>query len=388
MTAILVVREYVTDATEYEVNGESYVGMDGLRAMSTLDEGTATVALGTLEVSDRKFTAAQVFAGDSVAGDRFDAVFGNVTARRGNILTVRGATVVRRSGSVVFNDDVTITIGDNTVVKKAGQSGVDQGIRAISIGQRVVVLGTVTSNPAFSGLEMDATEGRVRMRYTRLIGVANSVLPGQLNMELMGIDRRRVALFDFTGTGISPAVDADPADYEVATGSLNLDFVIPQTPVRVTGFVRPFGAAPADFEGRTVIDVAIARAILGVGWGVGGTTAPFLQMDPAGLVIDLDNPDVGVRHHIRIGDVIIDLNELPASPTIVGKDTDRRRFAILQGHRVQVFRDFDRFVETLTSLLDGSTVMRSMYAQGAYDTVNNTVEAHIIGVYLKSADAQ
>lgn len=377
----------ITDDTEFQVDGESYLGTDGLRAVNTLGTGAPTVALGTLDVANRRFTAHRVFAGDSVAGGRFDAVFGNVTARHDKTLTVRGATVVRRSGSVVFNDDVRITISENTVVKKPGQPGIKQGTGAISVGQRVAVFGEVTSDPAIPGLEMDATEGRVRMRYTHLAGIANSVLPGQLNMELLGIDRRRVALFDFTGTGMSPDLDADPEDYEVSTDSLNLDFVIPETPVRVIGFVRPFGEAPADFEGRTIVDVAIARALLGVGWGVDGTTAPFVQMDPAGLVIDLGNPDLGERHHIRIGDVIIDLTELPASPTILGNDEGRRRFAILQGHRVQVFRDFDRFVTTLTELLDGSTVIRSMWAQGAYDTLNNTVHAHIVNVHLKTPDA-
>lgn len=372
----------VTDATEFEVDGESYMGLDGLRAMNVLGAGAPTVALGTLVTEDREYTARQVYAGDSVPGDRFDAVFGNVTARKDNVLTVRGATIVRRSGSVVFNDDVKITIGDNTVVKKPGQPGVNQGIAAVSVGQRVIVFGEVTSNPAFPGIEMDATEGRIRMRYTRLTGTAFSVLPGQLNMELLGIDRRRVSLFNFSGTGISEDFDANPLDYEVATDSLNTDFVIPQTPVRVIGFVNPFGEAPPDFEGRTVVDIALARAILGVGWTVNGTIAPFVVLDPTGLVIDLDNPDLGERHHIRIGDVILDLNELPASPTIIGKDEGRRRFAIKQGHRVQVFRDFRRFVATLTELLDGSTAMRSMYAKGAYDTVNNIVDANIIGVHL------
>lgn len=380
-------RVNVTDDTEFEVNGESHLGIDGLRAMDALGAGTPTVALGTLDVTNREFTADRVFAGDSVAGSRFDAVFGNVTARRDNTLTVRGATVVRRSGSVVFNDDVTITVSDTTVVKKPGQPGTNQGIGALSVGQRVAVFGEVTSDPAIPGLEMDATQGRIRMRFTRLTGTATSVLPGQLNMELLGIDRRRVALFDFTGTGISPDLDADPEDYEVSAGSLNLDFVIPQTPVRVIGFVRPFGEAPPDFEGRTVVDVAVARAMLGVGWGIEGTMAPFVQMDPAGLVIDLDNPDLGQRHHIRIGDVLIDLTELPASPTILGTAEGRRRFAILQGHRVQVFRDFDRFVATLTELLNGATVMRGMYAEGGYDTLNNTVRARIIGVHLKTPGA-
>ncbi len=376
---------HINDATEFEVDGESYVGQDGLVAMDGLETGSLTVALGTLDLAERQYTAHRVIAGDSVAGARHDAVFGNVIARRENLLTVRGATVVPRSGSVIFNDDVEIEIGENTLVKKAGEPGVQQRIAAVSVGQRVAVFGELTSNPAFPGLTMDATDGRVRMRYTRLFGAANTVIPGQLNMELHAIDRRRVSLFDFTGTGLDESLDADPRDYEIATGNLNTGFVIPGTPVQVRGFANTFGEAPPDFEGRTVIDIALARAHLGVGWGVAGTTAPFLVADPNGIVIDLENPDLGSRHHIRLGDVVIDLKDLHASPTIVGKRDGRRRFAIKQGHRVQVFRDFSRFMNTLNLLLDGSTHMRSMHAKGAYHTVENTLTASVIGVYLKSA---
>jgi transcriptional regulator of nitric oxide reductase len=140
------------------------LGIDGLRAMGALGGSIPTVAHGTLDVANREYTAERVLAGDSVPGDRFDAVFGSVTARVDNTLIVRGATVVRRSGSVVFNDDVTISISENTFVKKPGQSGINQGIGAISVGQRVTVLGQVTSDPAFPGLEMDASEGRIHMR--------------------------------------------------------------------------------------------------------------------------------------------------------------------------------------------------------------------------------
>ncbi len=379
---------HINDATEFEVDGESYVGQDGLVAMDGLESGSLTVALGTLEVAARKFTAHRVIAGDSVAGDRHDAVFGNVIGRRGNLLSVRGATVVPRSGSVIFNDDVEIEIGDNTVVKKPGEPGMQQRIAAISVGQRVAVFGELTSNPAFPGLTMDATNGRVRMRYTRLFGAANSVMPGQLNMELHAIDRRPVSLFDFSGTGVDESVDADPRDYEVATGNLDTAFVIPGTPVQVRGFANTFGEAPPDFEGRTIIDIAVARAHLGVGWGVSGTAAPFLVADPNGLVIDLENPDLGSRHHIRLGDVVINLKDLNASPTIIGKRDGRRRFAIKQGYRVQVFRDFSRFMNTLNLLLDGSTRMRSMHAKGAYNSVENTLTASVIGVYLKPVVAE
>ncbi len=380
------VRVQIENETEFDINGDSFMGTDGLEALDRLGAGTPTVALGTLDVANREFTASQVLAGDSVGGERYDAVFGNVIARSGDVLTVRGATVVPRSGSVIFNDDVEIQLGADTFVRKPGEPGVDQGIAAISVGQRVAVLGELTSDPALPGLTMDATDGRVRLRYTRLSGSANSVVPGQLNMELLAVDRRRVSLFDFAGTGTDSTVDADPLDYEVSTGALGMDSVLPDTPVSVRGFVSPFGLAPPDFEGRSVIDVAVARARLGVGWGETGTTAPFLMADPTGLVIDLDNSDLGERHFIRIGDVVLDLMDLPASPTIVGNDDGRRRFAILQDRRVQVFRDFERFVGTLNGLLDGSTVARSLHARGAYDTAANTVTATVIGVHIQTGE--
>jgi hypothetical protein len=149
--------------------------------------------------------------------------------------------------------------------------------------------------------------------------------------------------------------------------------------------VHAFGAAPPDFAGRTVVDVATARARLGIGWLPGGTTAPFVSIGPDGIVPDLDNLDLGERHHIRIGDVVIDLTELPAAPTIVGSENKRTRYAILQDGRVQLFRSYDRLVETLGNLLDGSTVALSMHASGRYVRSTNMIHAHTIGIRLGSS---
>ena len=57
-------------------------------------------------------------------------------------------------------------------------------------------------------------------------------------------------------------------------------------PVVVFGFPYEFGAAPPDFEGRTIVDYSDVRSALGVGWGAEGTTAPFLMMDGEGLLLD------------------------------------------------------------------------------------------------------
>jgi len=374
---------HVNTDTTYEIDGIDYTGIDGLNALAQLPTGTPTVALGTLDVAAHSLTAINVAAGSSVPGHAFDAAIGNIVSRDDNQLTVKGATIIRRSGSIVFNDTVTVTLGAETVVKKQGRAG-DLTIQALSVGQRVQVFGNVTSDPSQPGIELDATQGRVRMRMTHMAGVTNTVTTGQLNIDLQSIDRRRVTNFDFTGTGMSPDQDADPVDYEIATDTLTLASLVPGSPVLTFGFVRPFGTAPADFEARSVIDLAGRRAELGIGWGPEGTTAPFVSIGTDGLVIDLDNPDIGLRHHIKVGPAVLDLLNLPMAPTITGANEGPRTFAILRQHRVQVFHDFDRFVETLGLLLDGANVMKGMHAGGGYDRGQNIFTARFIGVHIEA----
>ncbi len=145
------------------------------------------------------------------------------------------------------------------------------------------------------------------MHLTHLTGIVNTVMPGQTDITLHGIDRRRVEIFDFTGTGASPDLDADPDNYEVATGNMTLANFAAGKAIVAKGFPNAFGAAPPDFAGRTVIDYTDVRSALGVGWGVEGTVAPFASIGPDGLTLDNDNDDIDVRHYIKQGPVLIDL---------------------------------------------------------------------------------
>ena len=172
---------------------------------------------------------------------------------------------------------------------------------AISVGQRINAFGQVTATPSVDSLTLDATQGRVRMKLTHLSGRVVTAVPGLVTLDLFAIDGRRPAVFDFSGTGAAPASDADPENYEVATGVLGIAGLLTDTPARVFGFVTPFGFAPPDFVGRTLVDFSGVRAVMGVGWGLDGTAAPFLSMGDAGLVVDAGNPDLGSRHHIRSG---------------------------------------------------------------------------------------
>ena len=90
----------VTDDTEFEVDGEMWLGSEGLRALNAAGPGTPTIARGTLNVTEREFTADLVLAGSSVPGHGRDAVVGNIIKRDGNFLTIRGATVIPRALAV------------------------------------------------------------------------------------------------------------------------------------------------------------------------------------------------------------------------------------------------------------------------------------------------
>jgi hypothetical protein len=373
---------HTTATTSFEVAGATYSGAAGLAALAQQPAGALTVAFGTLAVQSREFTASIVHAGDSVSGERIDAVHGNVVARRGNELIVKGAFAVRRDRAARFHRTVIVELAPGTKVSKIGTSQA-LAIDAISVGQSIVAFGTL-EEPATAGdtapPTLDATTGRVRLLVTHLHGTVNGVVGSQLNMRLRAIDRLAIEMFDFTGTGITAATDADPDDYEVATGALTLGALQPAEAVKALGFARAFGSAPADFDGRTVIDRRDLPAALGIGWSPSGTTAPFLSIGAAGLVLDLGNSS-GERHFIKIGSRVVDLLELPAAPTIVAAN-GRAVFGLWQREHVELFTSFDDFVAALALRLSGGEAAVALAAYGSYDETAATLHANRIAVYL------
>lgn len=379
-------RVHVTNETEFEVNEEIFIGVDGLRALAAAGTGTPTVAAGTLSVSERRFTAAMVLAGSSVPGIGRDAVVGNVIKRDGNFLTVRGATIVPSDRRAHFHDDVVVEIGPDTKVFRDGHRHRDLGTDAISIGQRVTIRGiqggTPTTDAAAPQILFDATEGAVRMHVTRLAGIVNTVTPGQADIELYAIDRRRAGIFDFTGTGMSPEQDADPLNYEVATGNLSFAAFAEGKPIVAYGFPNAFGMAPPDFFGRTVVDYTDVRAKLGFAWGSAGTTTPFTSIGPDGLLLDIDNENIGIRHHVKQGPILIDLTTLDAATTIIPRAVGRTAFYIRTADSLRMYSNFDDFVNDLAMSLDGATAARSMHAVGQFDVATKVFTAARIGIYL------
>ena len=127
---------------------------------------------------------------------------------------------------------------------------------------------------------------RLRMRMNQL--TAEVVQTSPLAVDLFSMNSRRARIYDFSGTGTMPEMDADPDHYEIDTGLLSLAGIADGDLVRVRGLVSPFGTAPADYVGRTVIDVQtdFRAALLRLGWHE-GASQPFSVVDPEGLEIDL-----------------------------------------------------------------------------------------------------
>jgi hypothetical protein len=372
---------HTTPATSFEIDGVASSGAAGLSALAAKPAGTLTVAFGTLDTASRDFTAQIVHGGTSVSGQGLDAVHGTVVSRSGDVLTVSGAFAVRRDHRADFRRTVLVQTGPDTAVLKSGSpTPLDAG--ALSVGQTVVAIGTL-SEPTSAGTPptLDATAGRVRMLVTHLHGSVTSVVAGQLNLELRAINRLGIEMFDFAGTGITAASDANPSDYEVLTGTLPLAQIAQSEVAKVIGFVTPFGSAPPDFEGRTVVDRRDLPAVLGIGWGPDGTNTPFLGMNATGLVLDVANPDVGARHFINIGMRRIDLTALAAGPTIVSA-TGRTLFGISAPGHIELFDSFGEFVTELGARLAEGNAALAMTAYGDYDEGASTLSANRVAVHF------
>ena len=246
-------RVLTNNETVFEIDGVTYQGADGLAVLDTMSQYSAVVAAGLVKFNPLRFEAREVYAGSSVPGGDLDVVRGTVTSRTvDDKIIVKGATLFRNDGAIVFNDQVTVQLDDSTSVSKQLNMGTF-GIDDISVGQRISVFGTITDD-AVSDLQMSAANGYARMRISAVRGEV-TVLPDEANdltMNLTSINGRNPDIYDFTGTG-TEGNDADPLNYEVDHGALSLDGVAVTDDIIVRGFPVPFGTAPSDFTAESVI---------------------------------------------------------------------------------------------------------------------------------------
>lgn len=349
-----------TDAnTQYEIDQVGYQGAGGLNALSLKPSGTATVAFGAVDPATRRFLASEVYAGSSVPYGTSDVVTGSVIARSGDTLTLRGASLERTDGTFTFQETMTVLLADTTKITRQLAPGQSFTKNDISIGQRLFAFGTLSG--AIGSQTLDASNGLARMLISSVTATVNNLGGGEIELALQTINGRRVALYNFAGTGTDAANDADPAHYQVSSGALSLTGIDVGTPVRVRGFIRPFGMAPADFEAQTVIDVTLAPAAMAVVWTPASST-PFSGIDATGLTLDLNSsPTV---HHVLRGGVLTDL--VASNPRVVPLDPSRGLYALGIAGTVTVYTNFDLYQQALAVELANSRTVRGFGGYGSY----------------------
>ncbi len=368
--------EVVTDGeTIYDINGQYYEGDEGLEVLDQQQVLTAIVVIGDLDINLRRFEARHVYAGSSVPGGDLDVVTGNVVSRTGNQLAVRGATLIRAQGSVVFNDEMEILLENTTIVGR--QLSKDRfDIDAISVGQRIMVFGELDEDESV----LDATQGYVIMLLTTLKGTVVEV-DSNVVVSLTAIDGRSVDVFDFLGTGIDPDNDADPANYDVDPADLDTSGLEIGTPVKFRGFVTPFGhpAEQADFEARTMINVSEVKGLLIANWFPPAADA-IEDLSELGFTLNLEG--AGHFHHLIRAGVGIDLTQLDNAPIIESEDDGSGLFQIVQDGSRQFFFTFEGFVEALSNRLENDAAVTHILATGTFDDTNAILSSDFVIVGL------
>ncbi|NOZ54665.1 MAG: DUF4382 domain-containing protein [Gammaproteobacteria bacterium] len=368
------------DATVYDINNDSYIGAEGLRTMNSLPLLTATVVIGDLKLNPRRFMAREVYAGSSVPGGTLDVVNGTVLARTGNRLTVRGATLIRADGSVIFNDRVNVTVADSTRVKKQ-LSTKKHDISEISVGQKVSIFGELTDN-RIDSTHVDASEGVVRMKVTKLYGtsmVDSALVSPYFMMNLQRINRTRISQFDFTGTGIDAANDADSGNYEVDTGAMDLSDITNNLAVKAFGFVTPFASAPADFVATTLVDLTKLPAVLTLNWKP-ETTVPFDAMTENSVTLSLRG--AALFHHVGRGGAVVDLSTLNIAPVIQANEFSRGLFEIRERASRQLHTSFYNFIDDIEKRLDNGSAMKRIVVTGFFDDATATLTTNAVEVVM------
>jgi hypothetical protein len=363
-----------SDNTIYSINGTAYTGQPGLDALSQLSAGiTITEAFATLTPTPTPSAVAGIFntiyvvAGSTLEDQYTQGLEGDVIARDGNTLTLRGSTLFYNTAEVSYyidTPDSVVLLGPGTIVTRDDASsfaGLDY--HSISVGQHITVRGickapcVLPPSPSIV-TTIDATgtsstnTGSVRIQSTRIWGPVVSSTADSVVLNLQTINDWPANIFNFAGTGATAAQNTTAANYVVNTTGLTVPAgTAAGTALWIDGIVAPFGAAPPDFLASTVNDEAGVQVVdkpvvyvpataggaippptagtttcgngnftcipasLDVVWA-NGTRTPFSTLTPSSMTINLSNTAL-TSGIIRIGAESIELSSLPATPTII-----------------------------------------------------------------------
>jgi hypothetical protein len=397
-------------STVYSIAGSTVVGTPGLTSLSTSSAGsTMTAAYTTFEpttspqpgVIAGKFNTQYVIAGGTLEDFFTDGLEGDVIARSGNSLTLRGATLAQTSAQAVnlILPDSTVTLGPGTLVTSDGIPGLSLNSNSVSVGQHIIVRGLLTSvDPTTNAVTFDSSgtsntdTGSVRIlsQSTVVSGSVLAAAAGGATLNLSAINGYPISAFNFAGT------NSNPAAYVVNANGLALPSNPSGNPITagdflaVNGFSSAFGSAPPDFIASAVNAEPTIPATIQVVWAT-SNAAPFATATATGLTVNLANATL-TSATIQIAGETIDMTTLPASPQIVadaatndptsGLALFNPVFSVgstLGG--IEAFNTLAPF-ETAAATLFATAPATKFLAHGFYNSASNTFTASRINVVL------
>ena len=182
------------------------------------------------------------------------------------------------------------------------------------------------------GIKLDATEGRVRLQLTNVVGTVADCRtrpdharalrdrrPPSRVLRLRRHRRRRSSPTRTRRTTRSTRRDLNMTDFEFGE------------PARALGFMTPFGEAPPDFAGQTMVDFDNIRALLGIGWSRrSGRIRLSCRWVRAGSSSTSTTRTSALRRFIQVGPRVVGHPRRFASPMTVEPDdrTAGRVFAV------------------------------------------------------------
>ncbi len=414
----------------FTINGTSYMGAAGINVLSQTSAGsTMTASYTTYHPTTTPIATAAIFCtvymiGGSTLEDFYTfGVEGDVVARNGDVLTLRGPTLAATSAETVtfYENDAKLTLGSGTLVTEDDvPTNGTLNANSISVGDHIIARGVCAAGSTNclidNTLSIDSTgtsqtnTGSVRIQATEAFGSLVYTSAGSLVMNLTDIGIYPASAFDFAGTGTSAATDAVAAGYLVNTGALTLpaDLTV-GGPVFADGIVSPFGTAPPDFNAAAVPDESALPATLVVIYTpstLNHATA-FATLTDAGFSLSLGD-NLLVSAQINIGAEVIDLTTLPAgTPTFVPQSVPKPPPPITVATTniteaqlppvflplfsfgsttagVQCFNTFSTFVTQLNAAFAAATPasIAAIDARGTYNRATNTFTADTVNVVL------
>ncbi len=363
-----------TSTTLFFVNGQPAVGAAGLALVSGQPLKSAILAHGSVDVANRSMTARAV-----EAWIQKDVVHGHVVGRdaAGN-LTVKGLSVDFANGgtsltaSALLNQTITVQAGAAKVYERFVLQQLDHD--AIGVGARVFARGTFDQG----SMTLDCSAGHVFLPETGIFGFLNQPASGgTVRMKVTRFGRRPVAGFNFT---VGSTVTADPNDYVVNTGSLDVSAIASGAPLAIRGLVTAWNQSPpgstgtANAKAITVFDRS-AFALLYTDWLVASSTN--VTATTTELTV---NTQGSIRHFVDPG--FVAPIQLTGSVKIV-PGSSQSYFAIMQNGGIALSNSFATFEADLAARLGAGGRTKAIAAIGKWDDANKTLTATKICVFLR-----